>query len=108
MNRQNRIEAQVKESIKPLHLGLENESSHHSVPAGSETHFKLLVVSESFVGLTRVERQRKIYSLLDSEFKSGLHALTVRAMTPEEWEKNGAEGFISPECMGGSKHSKAK
>jgi stress-induced morphogen len=104
MPRSKRIEAQVNESLRPVHLELANESSQHSVPADSETHFKLLVVSDQFSGLSRVERQRKIYSLLDSEFKSGLHALTVKAMTPEEWQKNGAGDFISPECLGGSKH----
>ena len=101
MSRSNRIETRVKESLNPLHLELANESSQHSVPAGSETHFKLLVVSEQFGGLSRVERQRKVYSLLDSEFKSGLHALTVRAMTPEEWKKDGAGDFISPNCVKG-------
>jgi BolA-like protein 1 len=106
MTRLNRIENQVREAIKPLHLEIENESSQHSVPTGSETHFKILIVSQLFLGLSRIERQRKVYSLLDSEFKSGLHALTVRALTPEEWEKDGADGFISPECRGGSKHDK--
>lgn len=103
MNRFARIEAQVKENLSPLHLELINESSQHSVPPGSETHFKMLVVSNLFDGLSRVDRQRKVYSLLDAEFKTGLHALTVRAMTSVEWKNQGAVGFESPACMGGSK-----
>ncbi len=100
MNRFNRIQLLVQENLKPLHLELENESSQHSVPPGSETHFKLLVVAHDFQGLSRVDRQRLIHGLLDQEFKVGLHALTIRAMTPEEWEKQKPNSFVSPNCQG--------
>lgn len=100
MNRFNRIQSLVQENLKPLHLELENESSQHSVPPGSETHFKLLVVAQDFQGLSRVDRQRLIHALLDQEFKVGLHALTIRALTPEEWEKQNPDSFVSPNCQG--------
>jgi stress-induced morphogen len=103
MNRSERITSQVKAALAPLHLELDNESHQHSGP-GSETHFKILVVASQFEGLSRVDRQRKVYSLLDQEFKSGLHALTLRALTPQEWEKQGGSGFVSPACAGGSKN----
>ncbi len=103
MNRFNRIQSLVQENLKPLHLELENESSNHSVPKGSETHFKLLVVSSIFQGASRVDRQRKVHALLDQEFKTGLHALTIRALTPEEWREQGGADFVSPECQGGSR-----
>jgi BolA protein len=64
----------------------------------------MLIVSDQFEGLSRVERQRKIYSLLDNEFKNGLHALTIRALTPEEWQSLPTDSFVSPACLGGSKH----
>ncbi len=98
MNRFNRIQSLVQESIKPLHLELENESSQHSVPPGSETHFKILVVSDVFNEISRIDRQRKIHALLDQEFKTGLRALTIRALTPLEWKKTGDEEFVSPPC----------
>ena len=69
MSRFNRIEALVRANLNPLHLALENESSQHSVPLGSETHFKILVVSEIFQNISRVDRQRKIHELLNEEFK---------------------------------------
>ena len=37
-------------ALAPVHLVLENESHKHSVPAGSESHFKLLIVSAAFEG----------------------------------------------------------
>lgn len=104
MSRQARIHDKIQEALKPQYLLLENESAQHSVPADSETHFKLLVVSEKFLGLSRVERQRQVYQPLDEEFKSGLHALTVKALTPEEWKPEQEKNFVSPTCRGGSGH----
>ena len=100
MSRFNRIEALVRANLNPLHLALENESSQHSVPLGSETHFKILVVSEVFQNISRVDRQRKIHELLNEEFNSGLHALTIRALTSEEWKKQASVDFVSPDCQG--------
>ena len=98
MTRFNRIQTLVQENLNPLHLEIENESSQHSVPPGSETHFKILVISDIFIGFSRVDRQRKIHGLLDQEFKTGLHALTIRALTPDEWKKQGGTDFVSPAC----------
>ncbi len=99
ISRYGRIENLVSEGLRPLHLELENESSNHSVPVGSESHFKILIVSEAFEGLSRIDRQRKVYAFMDSEFKSGLHALTVRALTSSEWQSGAGVGFVSPTCQ---------
>jgi stress-induced morphogen len=80
-------------------FGLENESSQHAVPAGSETHFKLLIVSNDFSGLSRIDRSRLVQSLFSEEFKSGLHALSIRAITQEEAAGGAKDGFVSPACM---------
>src|SRR5690606_26166471 len=99
----NRIQEMVKKAFQPLYLELHNESFKHSVPPNSETHFKLLLVSPLFNGQSRVERQRQVYQVLDEEFKSGLHALTIRALAPEEWKAEASNEFVSPDCQGGSK-----
>jgi len=75
----------------------------HSVAPGSETHFKVLVVSAAFDGMNRVARQRKVNEALRDELAGGVHALTMRTLTPAEWESGGAAGFESPACKGGSK-----
>ena len=98
---QNKIENKLQ-SLEPIFVELVNESHNHSVPKNSETHFKLLLVSEFFQGLNRVQRQRKIYDLLSDELKNGVHALTMRLLTPEEYSKEQA-AFVSPNCHGGSK-----
>ena len=98
-----RMEQILKEAINPRFLQIEDESHQHSGPL-SETHFKVLIVSEKFEGLSRVERQRLVNDLLKSEFSTGLHALTQRALTPQEWETQQGQGqFQSPACLGGGK-----
>jgi len=100
---QRRIEEKLTAALAPVHLVVENESRMHSVPPGSETHFKVLVVSAAFDGVSRVNRQRRVHEALRDELLGGVHALTMRALTPAEWERDGAAGFESPKCLGGSK-----
>lgn len=97
MLRHKRILEQLQ-SLSPQHLELLNESDSHSGPPGRESHFKLLIVSEKFAGQSRVDRQRMIYQKLESELSSGLHALSIRALSPEEWTKSSSQDFQSPEC----------
>lgn len=102
------IEASLRSSIEkafnPEYYELVNESHMHSVPANSETHFRLLVVSEIFVGKNRIDRSRMVNDLMKPEMTKGLHALSQRTMTPEEWDKvKDTFEMVSPECRGGSK-----
>jgi BolA protein len=73
-------------------LSVSDESARHAGHAGArpggETHFDVVIVSESFSGLSRVERQRRIYDALDEEFRRGLHALSLKARTPAEAERD--------------------
>ena len=44
-----------------------NESSGHNVPKGSETHFKVVVVSDSFDGQMLIARHRMVNEILADE-----------------------------------------
>lgn len=104
MKIQQQIQEKLKLAFTPIELVVENESHNHSVPAGSETHFKVLIVSDHFQGLSRIERQQAIYKVLSDELKSGVHALSQRVYTSQEWQKEKNKlNFVSPECLGGSK-----
>lgn len=91
MTREERIKS-ILQSLNPVALELKNDSAKHAGHAehlGSagftgETHYKLKIISNVFNGLSRVERQRKVYDLLSEEFKTGLHALELKTLTPEE------------------------
>lgn len=98
------IRDKVVAAFHPVFVDVENESSGHNVPAGSETHFKLTLVTDLFAGLSRVDRQRKVYELLGEERARGLHALAIWTFTPEEWER-APQNMNSPHCMGGGKKS---
>lgn len=99
------LRKKIESNFQPEYYELVNESHSHSVPANSETHFKLVLVSQSFEGLSRVDRQRKVQELFAEERSWGLHALTMRIMTPQEWDliKDTFE-MASPACRGGSKN----
>ena len=64
-------------------------SSMHSVPLGSETHFAVVVVSEQFEGVSLLNRHRSVHTVLSDELRSGVHALSVSARTPTQWQQSG-------------------
>ena len=97
------IVEKIEKDLAPVHLEIKNESGMHSVPPGSETHFKVLVVSSAFEGLGLVDRHRRVNDLLREEFGAGLHALSLRALTLEQWEQQAPTLFESPPCLGGAK-----
>jgi BolA protein len=103
MSREQRILEKLQASLQPMHVQVTDESHMHSVPEGSESHFKVVVVSERFTDQKLIGRHRLINQLLRDEFGSGLHALALHAWTPEEWFEKGGMVPASPECMGGSK-----
>jgi len=96
------IAAILEQKLAPKVLQVVNESSMHSVPKGSETHFKVVVVSSLFAGRTAVERHRQVYQALAGPLAGGVHALAITARTPEEWDASRAVA-PSPPCLGGSK-----
>jgi BolA protein len=97
------IESEIMKLLDPTVLEVVNESNQHNVPANSETHFKLLIVSENFVNLRKVARHQKIYTALASQLAGPVHALALHTYTPQEWQQRQAAAPQSPNCMGGSK-----
>jgi len=104
MSRAADLEHALTAGLHPAHLEVIDESSMHS--KGAESHFKVVVVSEGFVGLAAVKRHRLVNQLAEPVFASGLHALSIFAKTPEEWSP-GAPPLLSPQCLGGSKKDSA-
>ena len=101
---ENQIRTKLIESFAPSHLEVTNESHMHSVPAGSETHFKVVLAADAFVGKRQVQRHQAIYACLADELKNGVHALALHTFSSDEWAASG-QVPASPNCMGGSKHA---
>lgn len=100
---ESRIITKLTASFQPAHLQVVNESHMHSVPPGSETHFKVVLAAEGFTEKRQVQRHQAVYVCLAEELASGVHALALHTFSPEEWLQSGRVSD-SPNCMGGSKH----
>ena len=103
MSMQEKIETKIRTSLAPSHLQVINESHRHSVPPGSESHFKLVIVSERFEGLRLVQRHQTVNRILDQELRDGIHALSLQTLTAAEWTRREGRTLASPPCLGGSK-----
>jgi stress-induced morphogen len=81
-------------AFAPVVLQIEDQSASHAGHAGAtrddgsqgETHFHVRLVSRAFEGLSRVERQRRVYAALKDELAGPVHALSLSALTPAEAE----------------------
>lgn len=95
------IETKLQQAFSPKELRVVNESHQHNVPDGAESHFKVLIVSDHFDGVRKIQRQQQVYKVLADELAAGVHALTMQTLTVEEWEADNRVS-VSPQCMGGS------
>ena len=103
MTVQDQITQTLHDALHPAHLDVINESGMHNVPKGSETHFKVIAVSDRFTGKSLVSRHRMINELLADQLSGGVHALSLQTISPDEWQESGGATFDSPLCRGGSK-----
>lgn len=84
------IESKLTAALAPAVLVVLDQSAEHAGHMGhhnhgtGETHFHVDVVSEAFIGKSRVERNRMVYALLSAEIAAGVHALSMTTKTPEE------------------------
>jgi BolA protein len=97
------IESKINAEFLPSYFLVENESHMHSVPANSETHFKLTLVSDEFLNKRKVARHQAVYKTLAQELAGEVHALTMHLYTLEEWAQVNQQTPSSPQCLGGSK-----
>ena len=90
MNTAELIHDKLKFSLNASVVEVQDDSASHAGHMGhpghghGETHFNVRIVSPVFVGKSRVERQRLVYSILDNELKGGVHALALVTQAPGE------------------------
>ena len=82
------IRRKLTEAFRPLEIVVEDESARHAGHAGArpggESHFRVRIVAPAFTDMSRIERQRKIYEVLEDEMRSQVHALAIEARAPGE------------------------
>ena len=108
MNMRENIERKLGLGVPDLlHLEVINESDRHNVPPGSESHFKVVLVSGAFRDQGLLARHRMINQLLADELAGGVHALAIHAYTEQEWANRTGGAPLSPPCLGGGKAKSA-
>jgi acid stress-induced BolA-like protein IbaG/YrbA len=61
----------------------------HLEVIGDGQHFQALIVSRQFAGRSRVQRHQLVYAALGGRMREEIHALSMRTLTPEEWQAGG-------------------
>jgi BolA family transcriptional regulator, general stress-responsive regulator len=83
-----RITEKLTAAFAPVELLVTDESALHAGHSGArpegETHFRVRIVSQAFTGMSRVDRQRRIYAVLAEELRERVHALALTALSPED------------------------
>lgn len=100
MNKQQRIIECLTDVFSPVHLQVDNESHMHNVPPGSESHFKVELVSDAFSGKRAVQQHQMVYAAMGDLMRE-IHALALHTWAPAQW--SGERAVASPQCLGGSK-----
>ena len=103
MSIQSTIEQKLAGEFDAAFLQVENESHMHNVAPGSESHFKVTIVSDSFRDQMLIKRHRMVNKTLQHELQQ-IHALALHTLTPEEWEARQGMVADSPKCRGGGKN----
>ena len=103
MTLQTVIESKLIDAFTPERLRIDNYSSRHAGPA-TDSHYRVVIVSQAFEGSNSLKRQRAVYACLAQEMAGPLHALQMKCLTPSEYEA--AQGDLTlkaPPCGGGKK-----
>ena len=95
MSKQQELLERIQAEFQPHFVTVENESHMHSSGRGADSHFKLVIVSDVFEGMRKVQRHQKLYQLFADDLKNGIHLYTK-----SEWESLGEAFPKSPNCLG--------
>jgi len=88
MTRRERLIERLSEALAPTAIDVVDESHRHAGHAGArpggETHYQVEIVSARFDGMSRIARHRLVHEIVHDEFEKGLHALSLKLLTPAE------------------------
>ena len=82
------IERRLQTALAPQDLMVEDDSAAHAGHAGAASgggHFNVLIVSQAFAGKNPLARHRLVYEAVGDMMQHDIHALSIRAYTPDEF-----------------------
>lgn len=86
-DRVERIRAALESALSPTFLEVVDDSARHAGHAGARDgrgHFNVDIVSDAFSGLASLARHRAVYAAVGEMMTTDIHALSIRARTPDE------------------------
>ncbi|ORU93781.1 MAG: cell division protein BolA [Cycloclasticus sp. symbiont of Bathymodiolus heckerae] len=86
-NRTDIIKETLTEALQPTFIQVLDDSQAHAGHEGAKSgggHFYLTIVSDEFDNKSRIQRHQLVYKALGDMMKSDIHALSIKAFTPEE------------------------
>lgn len=88
MSAEDRIREKLMIALEPTRLDIVNESElhagHRSSPGTGESHFRVLIVSPKFSGISRLARHRLVNDAIADELSGNIHALALSTYAPDE------------------------
>ena len=91
MNTREKIFLTLTDRLEAQFVDIKDESvkhvGHKSAKESGGGHYDAIIVSSHFEGKATLARHRLIYEALQKEFSREIHALSIKAYTPEEWNK---------------------
>lgn len=92
MSRVEKIRNRLEEALSPVHLEITDDSAAHAGHAGAMEgggHFYATIVSEIFEGKSPVQRHQLVYRALGDLMQKEIHAFSMKAFTPLEFQRKG-------------------
>lgn len=90
MKRKLKIENIIVENYEPYFFFVldvsEQHRGHQNFKENVESHFEIIIVSEKFTNITRIDRHRMVNQSLKEEFFSDLHSIIIKTYTIEEYK----------------------
>lgn len=86
------IETRLRSALMPAYLEVVDESHLHAGHPGAKSgggHYRAIIVSEQFAGLSRIRAQQLVYAALADWMGREIHALSMQTFTPEAWRAAG-------------------
>lgn len=81
------IRERLTAALTPVSLEIQDDSHKHAGHAGARSgggHFNVHIVSDAFAGKSLIQRHRLIYEALGDAMQNEIHALSIKAVTPDE------------------------
>lgn len=84
------IRRRLEAALAPCHLDIHDDSASHAGHAGARSgggHFYATIAASVFEGKTLIQRHQLVYAALGEMMRTDIHALSIKAFTPTEFER---------------------